>query len=143
MDNGGCSILGYAVFIDDGSNGDYIEANYINDAAVRLQPSLSTMEITTLALVNLGKTFRILVRAFNWAGSSDSPVLGVVFATLPLQPPILTVQRFNSTQITVQVTNYPESNHGGCDIVSYEIQMDDGQGGSFVSQVGFMTTNLD
>ena len=84
VDNGGCSILGYSVYIDDGSNGDYKEANYINDASVRLHPSLSTLEITTLALVNLGKTFRILVRAYNWAGSADSPILGVVYATLPL-----------------------------------------------------------
>jgi hypothetical protein len=96
-------------------DGDYIEANYMNDPAVRLHPSLSTLEITTLALVNLGKTFRILVRAYNWAGSADSPLLGVVYATLPLQPPMPAVLQSNSTEITVNL-NYPDSSNGGCDI---------------------------
>ena len=39
--NGGCSILGYAVFVDDGVSGSFIEANVDNDAAVRSKPSLS------------------------------------------------------------------------------------------------------
>lgn len=82
-DNGGCSIQGYSVHIDDGDSGEYIEANEVNDVTVRLLPSLSTLEIRSLSSINLGKTFRILVRAYNYAGVSESPILGVVFASLP------------------------------------------------------------
>lgn len=60
-----------------------MEANYVNDVNVRLMPSLSTLEITSLSALNLGKTFRILVRAYNYAGVAESPVLGVIFASVP------------------------------------------------------------
>jgi hypothetical protein len=33
--------------------------------------------------LNLGKTFRIKVKAYNHAGEAESPILGVVFASLP------------------------------------------------------------
>jgi hypothetical protein len=39
--NGGCQILGYAVYVDDGDNGDFIEANMDLDNTVRDKPSLS------------------------------------------------------------------------------------------------------
>jgi hypothetical protein len=71
------------VHIDDGASGSYMEANQVNDVNVRLMPSLSTLEITSLAAQNLGKTFRILVKAYNYAGVAESPVLGVVFASIP------------------------------------------------------------
>ena len=87
LSNGGCTILGYAVFVDDGSTGSFIEANVENDATVRLKPSLSYLQITRLALANLGQTFRIKVRAYNTAGEIESPILGVVLASLPLEPP--------------------------------------------------------
>jgi hypothetical protein len=35
MQNGGCTITSYAVFIDDGNNGNYVEANVDNDISVR------------------------------------------------------------------------------------------------------------
>lgn len=41
--NGGCSILGYAVMVDDGDTGTFIEANVENDALVRYKPSLSQL----------------------------------------------------------------------------------------------------
>ena len=46
--NGGCSITGYAVLVDDGNSGTFIEANVENDSDVRLKPSLSQLLITRL-----------------------------------------------------------------------------------------------
>jgi hypothetical protein len=60
-----------------------MEANSANDQNVRLHPSLNQLEITRLSLNNIGKTYRILVKAYNQAGVSESPILGVVFASLP------------------------------------------------------------
>jgi TusA-related sulfurtransferase len=71
------------VHIDDGDSGDFIEANADYDTSVRLMPSLSTLEIRRLSAQNLGKTYRILVKAYNYAGVAESPILGVVFASLP------------------------------------------------------------
>ena len=39
--NGGCEILGYAVFVDDGSGGGFSEVNAENDPQVRNLPGLS------------------------------------------------------------------------------------------------------
>ena len=38
--NGGCDILSYAVFVDDGANGSYSEVNTDNDPQVRNLPGL-------------------------------------------------------------------------------------------------------
>ena len=74
--------------VDDGETGDFIEANVDFDTNVRLKPSLSQLVITKLQLANLGNTFRVKVKAFNPAGEIDSPILGVILASLPLQPPM-------------------------------------------------------
>ena len=55
---------------------------------VRNQPSLSTFTITRIAMANLGMTYEIVVRVYNPAGVTESPILGVVFAALPDTPPI-------------------------------------------------------
>jgi hypothetical protein len=43
-----------------------------------------------MSALALGNTFRIKVKAYNYAGVAESPVLGVVFASLPDKPPIPT-----------------------------------------------------
>jgi len=58
VDNGGCTIEGYAVYIDDGNFGNFTEANYINET---LGPSQSSLEITKINPLNLGLIYRVLV----------------------------------------------------------------------------------
>jgi hypothetical protein len=84
--NGGCPILQYSVHVDDGESGDFREANAENDQQIRWKPSLRSMEIMRTAY-NVGKTYRIFVKAYNYAGSSQSPWLGVTFAAVPPRPP--------------------------------------------------------
>jgi hypothetical protein len=43
--DGGCEILGYAVYVDDGENGTFSEVNSINDPQVRNNPGLHTLVI--------------------------------------------------------------------------------------------------
>lgn len=69
--------------IDDGLSGSFVEANVEQDLSVRLLPSLSSFEIKRIESTNLGKTYRIMVKAYNYAGVAESPILGVVFASLP------------------------------------------------------------
>jgi hypothetical protein len=54
---------------------------------------------------------------------AESPVLGVVFASVPDQPPIpvKVLEKSNSTQVTVDISDFTEIMNGGCDIVSFEI----------------------
>lgn len=128
---------GYSIHIDDGESGDFKEANAEQDTEVRLLPSLRSMQIKRISY-NIGKTYRILVKAYNYAGVSESPVLGVLFATKPLVPPQprKVVDMSNSTQVTIDMSDFPESSNGGCQIISFNVQMDDGLGSSFTSAVG-------
>lgn len=55
--NGGCPILGYALFRDDGTTmNPSIEVNIPNDPAVRNIPTLRTV-IATFPNADLGKKF--------------------------------------------------------------------------------------
>lgn len=47
IDDGGCPITGYAVFVDDGTETDtYVEANADQDTNVRNNPNLNSLVIT-------------------------------------------------------------------------------------------------
>lgn len=48
VNDGGCDILGYAVFIDDGANGAFTEVNSPNDQSVRNKPGLHELVITSV-----------------------------------------------------------------------------------------------
>lgn len=124
--------------IDDGNNGDFIEANYDNDVAVRWKPSLSRLEITRLQLLSIGKTFRIKLKARNYAGEVESPILGVVLAGLPHAPPVPSsiAEMCNDTTIAIDISGFPLSSNGGCSIITFEVQQDNGRGGLFISKVG-------
>lgn len=76
--------------MDNGLNGNFVEANVDNDIMVRNLPSLSQLEITRLTPLNIGNVYRVKVRAYNAAGFIESPILGVVLAGLPLEPPVPT-----------------------------------------------------
>lgn len=95
----------------------------MNDNNVRLNPSLSSLVIDRIDPLSLGKTYRIYVNAYNYAGHSQSPILGVVFAALPSRPPIpvFVGSLSDSHQITVDISNFPEASNGGCDILSFDI----------------------
>ena len=84
-DNGGCTIQGYSIHIDDGYDGEFSEVNAVYDTNVRNLQSLSAYEIKRISY-DIGKTYRILVKAYNLAGLAESPILGVEFATNPDQP---------------------------------------------------------
>jgi hypothetical protein len=143
--NGGCAITSYAVYMDDGYGGLFIEVNSALDPLVRDLPSLGALTITTFpnALMQ-GFIFRIKVRVFNAAGYVDSSILGVVLASLPLQPPspTKTTSKTTTSKITIDISNFPTASNGGSSILSYNIQMDDGYGGDYVSMVGYTSPYL-
>ena len=53
----------------------------------------------------------------------------------PSAAPAVDKDGTSSTQITVTFTEVTDD--GGSDIMSYELQIDDGKGGDFVSLVGY------
>lgn len=72
-DDGGCPILGYAVFINDGLGGPITtEVNSAIDTNVRDLPSLRQLEITNFPADSAGLVFAFQVQAFNIELSSIS-----------------------------------------------------------------------
>jgi hypothetical protein len=80
----------------------------------------------------------------NFAGEIESPILGVVLAGLPLAPPapVMMPELSSSTVITIDISDFPTSSNGGCPILTFEIQQDDGRGGFFTSKIGKTETYL-
>ena len=149
LDDGGCSLSGYAVFRDNGAEGDITtEVNSANDALVRNNPSLDGVTISNFAIDNsdLGKTFRIKVTAFNNGGrEADSGAVALVLASTPDTPTVgpENVEANTATDqisVTYGVTSPPAD--GGSPILSYSLEIDDGQGGSFTKLVGFSSNSL-
>ena len=57
QDDGGCEIIGYAVFADNGSGGTLIEMNMDDDPQVREQPGLNSLKITALTPLTVGSDY--------------------------------------------------------------------------------------
>ena len=57
---------------------------------------------------------------------------------MPQQPPLPTfvAELSSHTQIAIDISDFPVESAGGCTVSSFEIQKDDGNGGSFVSLAG-------
>lgn len=65
------------------------------------------------------------MRAENQAGiSPDSEILGLVFATVPEQPPQPVLLSSETNEITIGVDSYDQAtssvSNGGCDILSFD-----------------------
>lgn len=90
-----------------------------------------------------GKSFRVKLRAINAIGYAESSLISFVLAAVPDQPAAGPVyDAAGSTGTSIKVTYTAPASNGGTDITSYELQMDDGLGGDFVSLVGLNTNNL-
>lgn len=142
---GGCDITSYAVYIDDGNEGSFSEANADNDISVRNIPTLNSLQVTrNIGAPGVGKTFRLKVRVWNRAGSIDSDILGVVLSDTPSTPPNPSKidAGSSSSQITLDISNFDSTYNGGSDVLSFNIQMDDGNGGNFQSMTGYTVPNL-
>jgi len=85
-DNGGCPLLGYSLFRDDGlSSVPSIEVNSDNDPLVRNIPTLTTLT-AQLDTANLGKKFRFVLHAYNREGMTSSVPISFLFSVVPETP---------------------------------------------------------
>jgi hypothetical protein len=74
----------------------------------------------------IGATFRIQVVAYSETGSVASPTLGAVLASLPLQPPAPALVESSSSRTSLDISAFPTASNGGCPVVSFDVQRDDG-----------------
>ena len=90
-------------------------------------------------------TFRFKIRATNNAGYTDSQPLSVVLSAVPDTPtvgPYSDASVTDNTKIKVLYGPQASANDGGSEILSYELQMDNGDGGNFTSLIGGTSYSL-
>ena len=129
--NGGCPILGYEIFRNSGENDDMtIKIDDLDGT----NPSLSTHVIDMTIDGEVGKIYRIKVRALNYAGFTDSSSISIALASLPEKPdipPISNPSFTDESRIGITINTFDETNNGGSPILIYNIEYDDGNRGAF------------
>lgn len=133
--NGGCPVSSYAIFRDDGANGDF--TTNMNPEVIANNPFLFEYTFTlpnTLTSLNV----RFKLQATNERGSTMSvDFLSAVIAGLPDTPltgpqDIVTVTDASQIGLFLPII----TNNGGSVIISYNLLMDDGRNGDFFSYAG-------
>ena len=145
-DDGGCPLIGFSVFSDNGLQGPLTyEMNIGNDPAVRNTPTLRRLVVTNFPLNSGGSSFVFKVTVYNREGQTDSGYASYILAGVPTAPslsPQLVASDTNVTTITVTLPLIPDSNNGDSAIISYELEIDDGQGGNFSPAGGLSPLSL-
>jgi hypothetical protein len=83
LNNGGCPIVSYQLFMDDGLGGAIVE---IDAASVNNIPSLRSHAITSFVGGDISNTFRFYMIVNNVVGSVTSSIVSYVLADKPNKP---------------------------------------------------------
>jgi hypothetical protein len=114
--DGGCSLIGYAVYVDN-SGGQFSE---VDSANIRGLPLLHTYTIDMDALGKTpGSTYLIRMGAENSIGEVFSDSVSVLLASVPNAPSPPLKQVLNSTHARIVMS--PPSSDGGDVITSYQL----------------------
>ena len=138
----GCPLTGFAIFRDTGNN-DALTVQ-VDPSNVGSKPSLRQYTVDYLGPVSA--SFRFKIRAFNYDGYTDSRPLMVVLSAVPDTPltgPISDATVTDNSKIKVNYGPSSVSQNGGSEILSYELQKDDGAGGAFESLIGAASNSLE
>lgn len=137
LDNGGCSITSFAVFVDDGQLGSFTEVNSVNDPNVRGNPGIHSLVISSpFTLASIGESFRVKIVSYNVDGETESAVGTIVLGDVPDAPTtvvekITTGSSQSSNKLSVQFAALPSSGNNGLPILSYSLEIDYNLSGSF------------
>ena len=119
--DGGCQVLSYSLFMDDGASGSFTE---LDAASINNLPTLRTYEMSSFTSSDTSKTFGFKLRATNSIGWSESEEIFHVLAAVPDKPltaPTLNLQGTGKTRIRVDYAELTTGMNGGSPILSYEL----------------------
>ena len=139
-DNGGWPITGYEVYV---TNLDMSAYSEVHASTVENKPNLRSLTITELPSGVVGQYMRIQIHALNSAGlSSLSDILQVVVAGIPSTPTSAPTEDSTTTSKSTIGVTYLQPSDQGSSILSYDVQIDDGIGGTFTTFAGGQTNYL-
>lgn len=119
--DGGCQVLSYSLFMDDGAGGALteIDAGAINDI-----PTLRTHTITSFTSADTSKSYVFRLRATNLIGPTDSIDVTHVLAAVPAAPlaaPTLNLAGTSTNSVRVDYAPFSSAMNGGSAVLSYEL----------------------
>ena len=136
---GGCPILGYELYLDDGNDGAFTSV----DSGVLGGKQYLRSHTVTLPSSSTGKTFRFKVKSFNEIDSTFSFIGSQILASVPAKPTAILVSDLTVTGTQAIKAVWTElADNGGSEITSYSLEIDDGTGGDFVAVVGLKQSYL-
>ena len=81
-DDGGCPIITYELYRNDGLTGT--TTTLVDDTAIRGKPYLSSYSVG--GLINTGNSYKFKIMAYNEIGSVESEETSIVLAAVPAKP---------------------------------------------------------
>jgi hypothetical protein len=136
-DDGGCPIQAYKLWRDSGSPLSDIDVQ-VDPSNFDNKPFLNSYNVV-LASSDTGKTYRFQIEVFNYEGTKTSNIATYIIATVPDKPanaPHLDVTQSDGGKLQIYIDELLDAESGGADIISYEIQIDDGLNGAFYTVLG-------
>lgn len=125
--------------MDDGSGGSFSSV----DAETIQNKNYLRSHTVTYTASEKGLTFRFRIEAINIIGSSISTITSQQLAGVPSTPTNAPTSDSTVTGIDrIKVTWNEVADNGGSTILSYSIEMDNGEGGDFVILAGYDTDYL-
>jgi titin len=145
-DSGGCPLLEYQLFVDDGQGGSFqqIDSPTLAGRPYTLQHTVThegtADPIVQGAALTTGRPYRFKLVAVNEVGSVESTNYAeIVCAAVPDGPPNAPTQDFTYTdrdRVQVVYSALDAATNGGSAILGYDLWRDDGAGGDLVSLYG-------
>jgi hypothetical protein len=115
----------------DGITYGTIDSSQVEDKPELVQYSLQT---SNFAVSDKGKTYHVRIQAKNDAGLVTSQSLAVILADKPGTPSQGPTKDSMTSRSKLVITLTAESNTGNSPITGYSLEVDDGEGGDFVSE---------
>ena len=130
---GGSHITGYELWMDTWNGGNFRRVYDGRGLATKLWSAVSSADVDGLVA---NKQYRFKVRALNTAGNgtfSETSTFYVRSASAPLPPPMAKRDALTSGEAGAVFNWAPPIDNGGNEITNYNVHVDDGLGGAFVS----------
>ena len=110
LNDGGCLVLGYRIYLDDGANGPFTKKYELTE------PFTTAYDIDMTLGATIGATYRVKMGVWNRVGEVQSDSVALILASVPSTPnPPTSVSDGTHLEVLMSI---PVSN-GGSPIVSY------------------------
>jgi len=130
-DDGGCPVIEYQIYRDDGQGGSVNTLiHYEELKGIYYARSLT---VTDLPVSSVGKRFRFKVRVVTNFATVDSAVSeSMILADRPDKPSMAPTRNTLTSNTTLAANILAVPGDHGSAIFSYHIEVDDGLGGPFI-----------